>query len=89
MTWRCPRTAAKANRGLRNPEIAFLHVDCDPTLRDEEDDDVYTPPFGYPHKYLLLDVGTQIVAKTSGYPLDCETVGAMVDFCRFHLPPYF
>jgi hypothetical protein len=89
MTWLCPRTAAKAC-ALSNPEIVSLHINCDPTLREDNDDDAsYTPPFGFPHKYLLLDVGTQIVARTSGDPLDCDSVDAMVDFCRFHLPPYF
>jgi len=88
MTWQCPRTAAKAC-ALSNPEIVFLHTNCDPTLREDNDDTPYTPPFGYPHKYLLLDVGTQLVARTTGDTLDCDTVDAMVDFCRFHLSPYF
>lgn len=88
MTWQCPRTPAKAC-ALNNFEIVFLHTNCDPTLRDDNDDAHYKPPFGFPHKYFLLDVGTHLVAKTTGDPLDCDTVDAMVDFCRFHLSPYF
>jgi hypothetical protein len=87
ITWPCPRNP-KASRGPSNPEIVSLHVCCDPTIR-EDDNDIDTPSFGYPHKLLLLDVSTHIVARTSGQPLDCEIVDAMVDFCRFHLPPYF
>lgn len=88
-TWQCPRTSSKAAHGPSNPEVVSLHVCCNPAANEGDDSDIDAESFGYPHKLLLLDVGTHIVAKTSGEPLDCGIVEAMVDFYRFHLPPFF
>ena len=35
------------------------------------------------------EIGTHLVARADGKPLETETVDAMADFCRFHLGPYF
>jgi len=62
-----------------------LHVDCDPSSDDAD--------FGYtdlPVECLISEeIGTHLVARADGKPLEAETVDAMADFCRFHLGPYF
>jgi hypothetical protein len=66
-----------------------LHVCCDPTLREGSEADVNVPSFGLPDMRFNLDVGTHLVARADSQPLTGETVDAMVDFCRYHLMPYF
>jgi hypothetical protein len=85
MTW---HSSAKVTCGPNNPEIVSLHVCWDPALR-EDGNDIVTPCFGLPDKLHLLKTGTHLVSRESRQPLDCETLEAVVDFCRFHLPPYF
>jgi hypothetical protein len=50
---------------------------------------VNIPHFGLPDMRFNLDFGTHLVARADGQPLTGATVDAMVDFCRYHLMPYF
>jgi hypothetical protein len=76
ITWEVP---AKTSVRRYNPQIVRLHICWDPTM----------PRFGWAPERYNLDVGTHLVARADGQPLTGETVDAMVDFCRFHLSPYF
>jgi hypothetical protein len=86
ITW---EVRTKTSSTPTNSKIAALHVCCDPALREGNSTSMDVPDFGLPHMRFNLDVGTHLVARHNGQPLTGETVDAMVDFCRYHLGPYF
>lgn len=56
-----------------NKTINYLDFECDPSCK-----------LGLPPSRFV----TRLIARSDMQPLDCETVEALIDFCRYHLMAY-
>ena len=69
-----------------NQRATFMHLTIDPTSKFDPETD--STSFGWAPMSYQNSVGNVLVARTSKNPLDCETVEAFGDYCRWHVHAY-
>jgi hypothetical protein len=71
-----------------NQRITFMHVSCDPKAQfDVQNKD--SAVFGMAPMRYQDNVGIQLVACSTKFPLVVEVAQMFGDFCQWHLTPYF